>query len=128
MYENGNIESAEIQEVAEPETENALESAETQEVAEPVEADSSNEEAESTEAESEPEQPPLSERMDVALRQIEWLAEKRGEHSACMEARHQLPWYLHAVPYAGIYRREMVHVESLADIRKIVASVKRDLK
>lgn len=73
MYENDNIESAEIQEVAEPETENALESAETQEVAEPVEADSSNEEAESTEAESEPEQPAGRTEQDAAF------AEQRRE-------------------------------------------------
>ena len=49
MDENIN-ESAEIQEVAEPETE-ALESAETQEVAEPDTADNSNEVAESAERE-----------------------------------------------------------------------------
>ena len=49
MDENIN-ESAEIQEVAEPETE-ALESAETQEVAEPDAADNSNEVAESAERE-----------------------------------------------------------------------------
>ena len=49
MDENIN-ESAEIQEVAEPETE-ALESAETQEVAEPDTADNSNEVAENTERE-----------------------------------------------------------------------------
>ena len=39
MDENTNIESAEIQEVAEPEMDEALESAETQEVAEPDEAE-----------------------------------------------------------------------------------------
>ena len=41
MDENINIESAENQEVAEPEMDEALESAETQEVAEPVEAENS---------------------------------------------------------------------------------------
>jgi hypothetical protein len=43
MDENINIESAEIQEVAEPEMDEALESAETQEVADPDEAEHSNE-------------------------------------------------------------------------------------
>lgn len=43
MDENINIESAEIQEVAEPEMDEALESAETQEVAEPDEAEYSEE-------------------------------------------------------------------------------------
>ena len=66
--------------------------------------------------EPEPEKPPLAERMDAALNQIERLAERRGERSACMEARHQLPWYLHGVPYSGTYRQQMVHVETLAEI------------
>ena len=75
----------------------------------------------------EPPLPPLAERMDTAVSQIERLAEKRGERSACMEARHQLPWYLHGVPYSGSYRQQMVHVETLSDIRRIVSSIKREL-
>ena len=71
--------------------------------------------------------PPLSERMDAALKDIERLAENRGEHAACMEARHQMPWYLHGVAYSSLYRQQLVHVESLADIRKIVKDIKRDL-
>ncbi|MBQ9664072.1 MAG: tRNA dihydrouridine synthase DusB [Oscillospiraceae bacterium] len=78
--------------------------------------------------EPEPILPPLSERLDTAVRQMERLAERRGERYACMEARHQIPWYLHGVPYSGIYRQQLVHVESLADIRRIVAGAKRDLK
>ena len=77
--------------------------------------------------EPEPALPPLAERMDTAVLQIERLAEKRGERSACMEARHQLPWYLHGVPYSGSYRQQMVHVETLADIRRIVSRIKCEL-
>ena len=77
--------------------------------------------------EPEPEKPPLAERMDAALNQIERLAERRGERSACMEARHQLPWYLHGVPYSGSYRQQMVHVENLAEIRTIISRIKREL-
>ena len=76
----------------------------------------------------EPELPPLAERMEAAVRQIEQLAERRGEKSACMEARHQLPWYLHGVAYAGTYRRQLVRVETLEEIRKIAGQVKRELK
>ena len=78
--------------------------------------------------ETEPERPDLGERLDAAVRQIERLAEQRGELSACMEARHQLPWYLHGVPHSGIYRQELVHVSSLQEIRKVIASAKRDLR
>jgi tRNA-dihydrouridine synthase B len=78
--------------------------------------------------EEEPALPPLTERMDAAVRQIERLAERRGERFACLEARHQLPWYLHGVPYSGVYRRDLVHVESLADIHRIAACIRRDLR
>ena len=75
-----------------------------------------------------PELPPLSERIDLAVSQIETLAEKVGERNACMEARHQLPWYLHGVPHASYYKQQLVHVETLEEIRKISKGIKRDLK
>ncbi|MDD6089240.1 MAG: tRNA dihydrouridine synthase DusB [Clostridiales bacterium] len=71
--------------------------------------------------------PPLAERIDVAVGQIEELAERIGERNACMEARHQLPWYLHGVAYAGCYKQQLVHVDSIEDIKKIAAGIKRDL-
>ena len=46
--------------------------------------------------------PPLCERMDAAVGQIEALAAFSGERPACMEARHHLPWYLHGVPHSRI--------------------------
>ncbi|MER2150000.1 MAG: tRNA dihydrouridine synthase DusB [Candidatus Limivicinus sp.] len=78
--------------------------------------------------ESEPELPPLNERMDAAVRQIEELAVQRGERAACLEARHQLPWYLHGVPYSGVYRQQLVRVETLEEIRRIASEIRRDRK
>jgi len=72
--------------------------------------------------------PPLCERMDIAVAQIEALAEINGEHLACIEARHQLPWYLHGVAYSSYYRQQLVRVDTLDDIRKIAEGVKKDLK
>ena len=71
--------------------------------------------------------PPLAERIDLAQAQIETLAGRIGEHRACMEARHQLPWYLHGVAHSGIYKQELVRVDTLADIRRICRGIKRDL-
>ena len=71
--------------------------------------------------------PPLSQRMELALRQTEMYAEKFGEHYACLEARHQLPWYLKGVAHAGYYKQQLVKVESLEELRKIVHGIKRDL-
>lgn len=73
-----------------------------------------------------PELPPLPERIAVAERQIRDLAQRRGEHAACMEARHHLPWYLHGVPHAGYYRQQLVHVETLDELGRICAGIKRD--
>ncbi len=72
--------------------------------------------------------PPLGERMDTALRHIELLAQQRGEHSACMEARHLMGHYLHGVAHASYYRQQIVQVNTLEDIRKIVSGIKHDLK
>ena len=78
--------------------------------------------------EAEPAVPPLEERLDTAVRQIERLSERRGERFACLEARHQLPWYLHGVAYSGPYRQELVRVETLQDIRRIISRAKKELK
>ena len=71
--------------------------------------------------------PPLSERIDMAVAQIEELAAVAGERNACMEARHQLPWYLHGVAHSGYYKQQLVHVDTLEDIRKIAIGIKHDL-
>ncbi len=78
--------------------------------------------------EPEPKLPPLATRMDTAVGQIRALAEVSGERIACLEARHHLPWYLHGVPHGACYRNELVHVETLADVERIVKDIKRDLK
>ena len=75
-----------------------------------------------------PELPPLRERIDLAVGQIEELSQHAGERIACLEARHQLPWYLHGVAHSGCYKQELVHVETLAELRRIAAGIKRDLR
>ena len=74
-----------------------------------------------------PELPPLRDRIALAEAQIETLAARIGERRACMEARHQLPWYLHGVPHAGVYKQELVRVETLDDIHRVCRGIKRDL-
>ena len=74
-----------------------------------------------------PPEPDLSVKMDTAVRQIELLAEQRGERSACLEARHQMAWYLHGVAHASYYRQQITQVSTLEDVKKIAAGVKHDL-
>ena len=77
---------------------------------------------------AEPAPPPLPERMDLAQKQIETLAERFGERAACLEARHHVPWYLHGVPHGGFYRQQLVRIETLEDLRRVIKDIKRDLK
>ena len=74
-----------------------------------------------------PERPPLAERIELAVRQTELYAEKFGERLACLEARHQIPWYLKGVAHAGYYKQQLVRVETLEELRRIVKGIKRDL-
>jgi len=75
-----------------------------------------------------PQLPGLPEKMETAVRQIELLATRRGERSACLEARHQMPWYLHGIPNSSWYRQQLVQVNSLSDIYRIVKSIIRDFE
>ena len=74
-----------------------------------------------------PEKPPLAERMDLALRHTKMYAEKFGERLACLEARHQIPWYLKGVAYAGYYKQRLVKVETLDELEEIIKGIKREL-
>jgi len=74
-----------------------------------------------------PQAPPLAERMELALRQTKLFAEVNGEMIACLEARHQIPWYLKGVAYAGYYKQQLVKVETLAELEDIIRGIKRDL-
>lgn len=75
-----------------------------------------------------PEPPPLSERFDVAIGQIELSAADKGEHIACLEARKHLCWYLHGVAHAGPYKKKLSQVSTLDEIYQIAKEVKRDLR
>ena len=74
-----------------------------------------------------PEKPPLPERMELALRHTKMYAEQFGERLACLEARHQIPWYLKGVAHAGYYKQQLVRVESLDELEKIINGIKREL-
>lgn len=74
-----------------------------------------------------PELPPLSERIELAVRQTEMYAERFGERLACLEVRHQIPWYLKGVAHAGYYKQLLVRVESLDELHRIEKGIKRDL-
>lgn len=64
----------------------------------------------------------------VAVRQIRLAAEDKGEHIAMLEARKQYAWYLKGVPHANYYKEQIVRMNTLEDMERITAGIKRDLK
>ena len=72
--------------------------------------------------------PPLRERFDVAVRQMELAASDKGEHIACLEARKHLCWYLHGVPHAAYYKQQIAQVSTMEEIRRIARDVKQNLR
>lgn len=79
------------------------------------------------EGEEEPQRPPFAERIEAAVRQIEYAAQQKGERLACLEARSQFCWYLRGVPYAGSYKQEIVHVSTLAELRHVARQMQLNL-
>ncbi len=80
------------------------------------------------EGEEIPPLPPLAERVDTAVRQFELAAAHKGEHMGFLEARKQYAWYLKGVAFAGYYKEQISHINTLEDIYRITAGIKRDLK
>lgn len=74
-----------------------------------------------------PPRPPLGERWDLVVRQIELSAERRGERLALLDARRHCAWYLKGVPHAAYYKEQIVHMETLDDLYRVTRGIKRDL-
>ncbi|MDR2433867.1 MAG: tRNA-dihydrouridine synthase [Treponema sp.] len=77
------------------------------------------------------EPPPFSARLEAAFRHLELLAADIGERAACLEMRKQFCAYTKAagtakggrgMTGAAVLRNELVHAETIADYRRIVAA------
>ena len=72
--------------------------------------------------------PPLSQRCDVVVRQIEMAAALRGERTAVLEARKHYCWYLKGVSHAAYYKEQIVRMNTLQDVYEVTKGIKRDLR
>ena len=75
-----------------------------------------------------PEQPPLSQRVDTAVRQFELSLPYKGERVTVLEARRHYCWYLKGVPHANYYKDQIVHMNTMEDVYRVTKGIKRDLK
>ena len=74
-----------------------------------------------------PARPPLAERCDTAVRQIELAAQYNCEKIAVLTARRHYAWYLKGVPHASYYKEQIVRMETLEDVYRVTKGIKRDL-
>ena len=72
--------------------------------------------------------PPLARRCDTAVRQFELAREYKGEKIACLEARKHYAWYLRGVPHSGYWKSEISRLETMEDIYRVTAGIKRELE
>ena len=75
-----------------------------------------------------PELPPLSERMETALRQFALAVQDKGEYIACLEARKHFAWYLRGVAHSGYYKEKISAIRTVAEARAIISGIQRDLR
>lgn len=75
-----------------------------------------------------PERPPLSERVEVAVRQFELARDDKGERIACLEARKHFAWYLRGVAHSGFYKEKISSISSMEEIYQIAKGIQRDLR
>ena len=71
--------------------------------------------------------PPLSERVEVAVRQFELAQEQKGEKIACLEMRKHYAWYLRGVPYASYWKEQICRMETARDFYEVTKGIRRDL-
>ncbi len=75
-----------------------------------------------------PRRPPLTDRVDVALRQFELARQDKGEKIACLEARKHFAWYLRGVSHSSYYKAQISAIATMEDIYRIAEGIKRDLQ
>ena len=72
--------------------------------------------------------PPLAERCDALVRQIERSAAFRNEKVALLEARRHYCWYLKGVSHANYYKEQIVRLTTLEELYRVAAGVRRHLR
>ncbi len=66
-----------------------------------------------------PPEPPFSERIRTAVRQIELAAEDKGEHTAVLEARRHINWYLKGQSGLRAFKIRVCTLETLSQLHEL---------
>ena len=75
-----------------------------------------------------PQRPSLAQRVDTALNQAAMAADMKGQRVAILEARRHFVWYLKGTPHSGFFKKDIVKMETLDEMRMIAERIKRELR
>ena len=75
-----------------------------------------------------PQRPPISQRVDVAVRKLELARADHGEKIACLEARKHFAWYLRGVSHSSYYKEQISSIATMDDVYRIADGIRRDLQ
>jgi nifR3 family TIM-barrel protein len=70
---------------------------------------------------------PFAQRIAAAMRHLELLAADIGERTACLEMRKQFCAYTKGLKGGAAIREQAVHAQTIADYRKVVDDINRNL-
>ncbi len=70
--------------------------------------------------------PSVSERFDIAARQIELTCEQKGEHIGMLEARKHLIWYLKGMRGTSSFKNDFSRLTSRAQMYEIISHIKTE--
>ncbi len=73
-----------------------------------------------------PPPPSISERFDIAARQIELTCQQKGEHIGMLEARKHLIWYLKGMRGTSSFKNDFSRLTSRAQMYEIIAHIKQE--
>ena len=71
-------------------------------------------------------EPPVSQKMLIMLQHIESLCNERGEHIGMRESRKHALWYTKGLRGAAEYRRQLSHIETVDDLKRIAFNIVKD--
>ncbi len=74
-----------------------------------------------------PSLPPITERLEVARRQIEMSAMQKSEKVAVLEARRHIAWYLRGVRGGNYYKTQVTSISTLDEMNALIDEMKRNL-
>jgi len=75
-----------------------------------------------------PENPCASERLELGLRQLDFITEEMGERYGVFSMRKFFGWYSRGTPGGAAFRQNVFHIEKIEEVKHIVREFQEHLR